>query len=91
MVGVVGNERRWLLLSSDPEANSTNSGDDQDHEDRDEDGQQELGPVFDIDADLMIKFIHLVGKKHQLFKDQPLVWPGTTHLNSKGEKITSTG
>ena len=90
MVGVVGNERRWLLLGSDPEANSANSGDDQDHEDRDEDGQQELGPVFDIDADLMIKGL-LVRKKHQSFKDQPLVWPGTTHLNSKGEKITSTG
>ena len=73
MVGVVGNERRWLLLSSDPEANSTNSGDDQDHEDRDEDGQQELGPVFDIDADLKFIVILLVRKKYKSFKDQLLV------------------
>ena len=55
MIGVVGNERGRFLLGSNPEANSTSSGDDQDHEDRDEDGQQELRLVLNSDAYLEVR------------------------------------
>lgn len=52
MIGVVGNERRRLFLSSNPEADAANAGDDEDDEDGDEYSQQELGSVFLIDVDL---------------------------------------